>query len=125
MVDKQEVGTWLSCRQSAQVTTLRLGTGSRPASTNVSAPEDGLSECRLTKTEGSVNWRRPHSPELTSGSLLVCRQFSTNRVKFRVGSYAKPATDRWALPLLTLRVRHTWDHESPSRRSANTWSAST
>src|ERR1019366_6864382 len=35
------------------------------------------------------------------------------------------ATDRWALPLLTLRVRHTWDHENPSRRSANTRLAST
>src|SRR5208337_3665219 len=38
---------------------------------------------------------------------------------------ASRATDRWALPLLTLRVRHTCDHESPSRRSANTRSAST
>ena len=37
----------------------------------------------------------------------------------------KRATDLCALPLLTLRVRHTWDHESPSRRSANTRSAST
>src|ERR1019366_1580987 len=40
-------------------------------------------------------------------------------------SWARLATDRWALPLLTLRVRHTWDHESPSRRSAATRRAST
>jgi len=37
---------------------------------------------------------------------------------------ATVATDRCALPLLTFRVRHTWDHESPSRRSSATLTAS-
>src|SRR5271157_1206087 len=64
-----------------------------------------------------------------------CSESQRNRVRLHSGIaftfdriphlQAIRATDLWALPLLTLRVRHTCDHENPSRRSSATRSAST
>src|ERR1017187_827305 len=80
-----------------------------------------LSVCDLFGIRASID-------ENGASQLRIVLRLSQIRPKYgqvRTRYSARRATDRWAVPLLTFRVRHTWDHERPSRLSAATWSAST
>src|ERR1035437_161216 len=63
-------------------------------------------------------------PHYQIENLAPTAQLSHRALPANTSLSGKRTIDRWALPLLTLRVRHTWDHESPSRRSSLTRTAS-
>ena len=91
-------------------------------------PKPGCVKCRIR-----VPSRRSATPsKITSSPIWICRPDGIRILPPRYTSAptgtlpsGKRVTDRWALPLLTLRLRHTWDHESPSLRNTATRAAST
>src|ERR1017187_1137469 len=64
-------------------------------------------------------------PHCQIENLAPTAQLSHRALPANTSLLGNRTTDRCALPLLTLRIRHTWDHEKPAWRSAATRAEST
>ena len=97
---RSELGGWFRCQQLVHALPLCI-----------------QSLCRWSATPSKITSSPIRMGRPRLNSVLPPRYTSLPTRTLRPG---ERATDRCALSLLTLRARHTWDHESPSRRSSLT-----